>query len=50
MEELIGQMQSDLDVYVLIDKDSGLTFDLIEVSHVKEIVEKYIKLAWNHDN
>lgn len=50
MEELMKKMNEELDTYVLVDKDSGITFDLIEVSKVKELIEKYINKAWNHDN
>lgn len=48
MEELIKEMKEEMEQYVLKDKESGHVYDLIEVSIVIPIIEKYIKLAYDN--
>jgi hypothetical protein len=48
MEELLKQMREEMDQYILVDKDSHQVLNLVEVEVVIPIIEKYIKLAYDH--
>jgi hypothetical protein len=45
MEELIKQMNEELEKYVFTDKETGVSYGLVEVEKVKHICEKYIRLT-----
>lgn len=49
MEELIEQMKQELRAFILVDKETGASFDMLEIHITEHLLEKYIEKAWNHD-
>ena len=48
MEELLNQMRQEMSQYILVDKETNHVLNLVEVEVVIPIIEKYIKLAYDH--